>query len=184
MNRYQFEDSISAYLDNELSLADRKVFEEYMELNTEAKTLVDEIRLTMESIQNFNNVKVSKEFMPNLFKRIEFEKNRPSKKIIEKPSKTLFGFTPLYATLMSILVVSFISIGVGFWTDSVLINSNIPVLTGDINAPTLDLDDLNQNSQSEVFVSKESKSDSSDTTIINKKNPGFKKKVQFVKDQK
>ena len=82
MNRYQFEDSISAYLDNELSLADRKVFEEYIELNTEAKTLVDEMRLTMESTKNFSNVKASKEFMPNLLKRIEFEKNRPSKKII------------------------------------------------------------------------------------------------------
>ena len=79
MNRYQFEDSISAYLDNDLSIADRKIFEEYMGSNIEAKTLVDEIRLTMESTKNFRNVKASKEFMPNLFKRIEFEKNRPSK---------------------------------------------------------------------------------------------------------
>ncbi|MDG2367141.1 MAG: zf-HC2 domain-containing protein [Candidatus Marinimicrobia bacterium] len=184
MNRYQFEDSISAYLDNELSLADRKVFEEYIELNTEAKTLVDEMRLTMESTKNFSNVKASKEFMPNLFRRIEFEKNRPSKKIIEKPSRTLFGFTPLYATLLSILVVSFISIGINLWPDSVLLNRSTPVLTGDINAPTLDLDDLNQNSQSKVFVSKEAKSDTSDTTIINKKTPSLNNKIQFVKDQK
>ena len=48
----------------------------------------------------------------------------------------------------------------------------------------LDLDDLNQNSQSKVFVSKEAKSDTSDTTIINKKTPSFNNKIQFVKDQK
>jgi len=130
------------------------------------------------------NVKASKEFMPNLFRRIEFEKNRPSKKIIEKPSRTLFGFTPLYATLLSILVVSFISIGINLWPNSVLLNRSTPVLTGDINAPTLDLDDLNQNSQSKVFVSKEAKSDTSDTTIINKKTPSLNNKIQFVKDQK
>ena len=44
MNRYQFEDSISAYLDNELNIADRKVFEEYMNSNIDAKNLVDDIR--------------------------------------------------------------------------------------------------------------------------------------------
>ena len=77
---------------------------------------------------------------------------------------------------MSILVVSFISIGINLWPNS--------VLTGDINAPTLDLDDLNQNSQSKVFVSKEAKSDTSDTTIINKKTPSLNNKIQFVKDQK
>ena len=183
MNRYQFEDSISAYLDNDLSIADRKIFEEYMGSNIEAKTLVDEIRLTMESTKNFSNVKASKEFMPNLFKRIEFEKNRPSKKIIEKPSSTLFGFTPLYATLMSILVVSFISIGINGWSESTLMDKRTPIITGDINAPTLDLDDLNVKTQSQVLVSKEAKIDSSDTTIINKKNFKLKNKA-LVKNQK
>ena len=79
MNRYQFEDSISAYLDNELSIADRKVFEEYMNKHIDAKNLVDDIRLTMESTKNFKKIKASDQFMPNLFKRIEFEKKQAIK---------------------------------------------------------------------------------------------------------
>ena len=59
MNRYQFEDSISAYLDNELSIADRKVFEEYMNTNIDAKNLVDDIRSTIESTKNFKKIKAS-----------------------------------------------------------------------------------------------------------------------------
>lgn len=184
MNRYQFEDSISAYLDNELSIADRKIFEEYLNVNIDAKSLVNEIQLTIESTKNFKNIKTSKEFMPNLFKRIEFEKNRPSKKIIDKPSSTLFGFTPFYAILMSALVISFIYIGINFWPETILMDNSKQLFTGDIKAPTLDLDDLNTKTQSTVLVSKEAKNDSSDTTIINKKNLRLNNKVKFVKDQK
>ena len=62
MNRYQFEDSISAYLDNELSIADWKVFEEYMNTNIDAKNLVDDIRSTIEITKNFKKIKVSEQF--------------------------------------------------------------------------------------------------------------------------
>ena len=184
MNRYQFEDSISAYLDNELNIADRKVFEEYMNTNIDAKNLVDDIRSTIESTKNFKKIKASEQFMPNLFKRIEFEKNRPSKKIIEKPSSTLFGFTPFYATLMSVLVISFISIGITFWPETIIMDNSSPTFTGDINPPALDLDDINIKPKSNVLVSNETKNDSSDTTIINKKNFRLNNKVQLVKDQK
>ena len=184
MNRYQFEDSISAYLDNELSIADRKVFEEYMNKHIDAKNLVDDIRLTMESTKNFKKIKASDQFMPNLFKRIEFEKNRPSKKIIEKPSSTLFGFTPFYATLMSVLVISFISIGITFWPEKIMMDNTKPSFTGDINPPALDLDDINIKPKSNALVSNDVKNDSSDTTIINKKNFRLNNKVQLVKDQK
>jgi hypothetical protein len=184
MNRYQFEDSISAYLDNDLSISDRKLFEEYMNKNIDAKNLVDDIRSTLKSTKNFSNIKASKDFMPNLFKRIQFEKNRPVKKIIEKPSKSLFGFTPLYATLMSILVISFISIGINMWPQSILMDNSASAFTGDINPPNLNIKDINIKSQPQVLVSKEAKSDSSDTTIINKKNFRLNSKVQLVKDQK
>jgi hypothetical protein len=84
---------------------------------------------------------------------------------------------------MSILVVSFISIGINGWSESTLMDKRTPIITGDINAPTLDLDDLNVKTQSQVLVSKETKIDSSDTTIINKKNFKLKNKA-LVKNQK
>ena len=37
MDRYQFEDAISAYLENDLSLSERKAFESYMNENADAK---------------------------------------------------------------------------------------------------------------------------------------------------
>ena len=36
MDRYQFEDAISAYLENELSLSERQEFETYMNGNPDA----------------------------------------------------------------------------------------------------------------------------------------------------
>ena len=51
MDRYQFEDAISAYLDNELPLSERKAFEEFMNTNSYAKNLVDSIRTNMTSFK-------------------------------------------------------------------------------------------------------------------------------------
>nr|AGO88141.1 hypothetical protein [uncultured bacterium 413004-H17] len=81
MDRYQFEDAISAYLDNELPLSERKAFEEFMNANSDAKNLVDSIRTNMTSFKTLSPINASDGFMPNLHKKIEFEKNRPSKKI-------------------------------------------------------------------------------------------------------
>ena len=39
MDRYKFEDSISAYIDNELTLTERQEFEDYIEKNPDAKSL-------------------------------------------------------------------------------------------------------------------------------------------------
>ena len=40
MDRYQFEDAISTYLDNELPLSERKAFEEFMNKNSDAKNVL------------------------------------------------------------------------------------------------------------------------------------------------
>ena len=37
MNRYEFEDKISDYLENQLSVSERKAFEEYIKDNNEVK---------------------------------------------------------------------------------------------------------------------------------------------------
>ena len=43
MDRYKFEDSISAYIDNELTLTERQEFEDYIEKNPDAKSLLEDI---------------------------------------------------------------------------------------------------------------------------------------------
>ena len=57
MDRYQFEDAISAYLDNELPLSERKAFEEFMNTNPDAKNLVDSIRTNMTSFKILSPIK-------------------------------------------------------------------------------------------------------------------------------
>ena len=114
MNRYQFEDLISDYIENKLSIAKRKKLEAFMEANPEAKDQLESIRSLMKSMKKLPEVKTSDEFTEKLMKQIEFEKNRPSaKKYVTSTvgSKTYFGFTPVYATVMTALVVAFVVVG-------------------------------------------------------------------------
>ena len=113
MNRYQFEDLISDYIENKLPIAKRKKLEAFMEANPEAKDQLESIRLLMKSMKKLPEVKTSDEFTAKLMKRVEFEKNRPSAKkyVASTVGKTYFGFTPVYATVMTALVVAFVVVG-------------------------------------------------------------------------
>ena len=113
MNRYQFEDLISDYIENKLPIAKRKKLEAFMEANPEAKDQLESIRSLMKSMKKLPEVKTSDEFTEKLMKRVEFEKNRPSAKkyVTSTVGKTYFGFTPVYATVMTALVVAFVVVG-------------------------------------------------------------------------
>ena len=52
MNRYQFEDLISDYLENSLSLTKRKEFELYLSKNPGAADLVNQVRNNMLEIKS------------------------------------------------------------------------------------------------------------------------------------
>ena len=75
MDRYKFEDSISAYIDNELSLTDRQEFEEYIEKNPDAKSILEDILKNINLIKSLPKVKASSTFMSKLLEQVEFEKN-------------------------------------------------------------------------------------------------------------
>jgi len=113
MNRYQFEDLISDYIENKLPIDKRKKLEAFMEDNQEAKDQLESIRSLMKSMKKLPEVKTSDKFTEKLMKRVEFEKNRPSAKkyVTSKVGKTYFGFTPVYATIMTALVVAFVVVG-------------------------------------------------------------------------
>jgi len=110
MERYQFEDLISDYIENKLPVAKRKEFEAFMEENLEAKKQIESIRSLLNSMKDLPEIKTSDNFMENLMKKVEFEKNRPSKNKYVNPNrmKTYFGFTPVYATAMSCLIVALV----------------------------------------------------------------------------
>ena len=74
MNRYEFEDLISDYIENSLSLSKRKEFENYLTEDPEAQSLVDHVHSTMDQLRNIQQVKVSDRFNERLMSRIKNEK--------------------------------------------------------------------------------------------------------------
>ena len=182
MDRYKFEDSISAYIDNELNLTDRQEFEDYIQLNPDAKSLLDDIINNMDLIKGLPKVKTSSSFMPKLLDRIEFEKNKPSTKVINKPSNTVLGFTPLYASIMSVLIISFITVGYTLWSENMNNPNQLPNFNGNISGtPSIDSPTKNINNN-QTFVS--TTSDSADTTNNKRTKVNLDGKVNFVKKQR
>ena len=135
MNRYQFEDLISDYVENKLPISKRKELEDFMEANPKAKDQLESIRSLMKSMKKLPEVKTSDEFTAKLMKRVEFEKNSPSAKkyVTGRVRKTYFGFTPVYATVMTALVVAFVVVGMQLVPK---INNNSTVLPTSITAET------------------------------------------------
>ena len=135
MNSYQFEDLISDYIENKLPIAKRKKLEAFMEANPEAKDQLESIRSLMKSMKKLPEVKTSDEFTAKLMKRVEFEKNRPSAKkyVTNTVGKTYFGFTPVYATVMTALVIAFVVVGMQLVPKT---NNNSTVLPTSITAET------------------------------------------------
>ena len=183
MNQYKFEDSISSYLDNEMSISERQEFEDYMNQNPQAKSLVENVRNNIHLIKEIPNITTSKDFINKLFRRIEYEKNRPLKRIVEKPTNTFFGFSPLYASLMSVLIVSFISIGLTMWSDN--FSSKNPVL--DLKSSIVDSSpnvpsDINFIDNKDLVAT--NVDSSSDSTTNKAKNLNLDGKVKFVKNKR
>ena len=102
MNRYEFENLISDYLDGSMSFNKQKEFEQYMEQDSDAAYLVKNIRNTISDMNELKQVKTSDNFNNKLLSRVKTER------MVSGPEKnTLFGFTPFYASLFSCLCVAF-----------------------------------------------------------------------------
>ena len=90
MNRYEFEDKISDYIDNQLSVSERKDFEDFLNSDNEAKELVESVRKTIKLLSSAETVKSSNEFLPNLTSRINSEKKNISKRSKQKTSNHFY----------------------------------------------------------------------------------------------
>ena len=110
MNRYQFEDLISDYLENKLSIPKRKEFEGFLNSNAECKEIVESVKNNMDLIRSLNPISVSDGFMDGLNRKLEIEKNKPVSS--SHAGRTYFGFTPVYASVFSVALVCFILIGI------------------------------------------------------------------------
>ena len=62
MNRYQFEDLISEYIENEITLSKRKEFEDYMKDNPDSEKLVSAIKGNIIKLNQIPKLKVKSSF--------------------------------------------------------------------------------------------------------------------------
>ena len=106
MNRYQFEDLISAYIDNEITLSKRKEFEDYMKDNPDSEKLVSLMKSNISKLNQIPKLKVKSSFNDTLKRKIDNNSNPK----FGKHDKLIFGFSPLNASFLFGLSVAFIII--------------------------------------------------------------------------
>ena len=107
MNRYQFEDLISSYIENEITLSKRKEFERYMKDNPDSEKLVSAIKGNIVKLNQIPRLKVKSSFNDTLKSKIDDLNSNPR---LGKDRNLIFGFSPLNASLLSGLFIAFIII--------------------------------------------------------------------------
>ena len=110
MDRYQFEGYISDYIENSLSIAKRKEFEQFLVENPESKEMVESIRSTISQLKQLPAVKTSDDFMAKLQERVAKQRDViPPQPENRRP--LIFGFTLLAAGMMSLVVLAIVFVG-------------------------------------------------------------------------
>ena len=121
MNRYEFESLISDYVEGELSFNKREEFEAYMGEDIYAKTLLNDVKKTLNEMKNIKGVATSDDFNSKLLLKV---KNKTS--VIGNNKNSIYGFTPFYASIFSSLCIAILILGYTFIPDSndILSNTN------------------------------------------------------------
>ena len=178
MNKIEFEDLLSKYIENDLSLNDRKKIEVYLSENKEARNLLRSTEKTLRLVNNLEPINASRAFNQVLFRKLKkFENHNISPKKYTK-KRTYFGFTVLNGAFLSLLVILFMGVSFNLVSNILSDPSNQNVIAKeDIN----DLKDnkLKDNSSSLASTVK----DTSNIKKPNRKKFDLKDKVQFVKDK-
>ena len=173
MNRYEFENLISEYLDGSIPFKKRIEFEDYMKDDKDAESLVRNIKTTISEMNNLQKVKAADNFNEKLLSIVKNEVI-----VSGPPNNTILGFTPFYASILSCLCVAF------FVVASQLINvsqnSNSEIKT---NQYTAELEQNNPSYSKNVDSDKKLIVDSNIDSLQDKKEkekPNNSNKIKFV----
>jgi anti-sigma factor RsiW len=176
MDRYQFEDLISDYIENNLSMSQRKQVEAYLEENPEAKHQIKSFKQAMASMKSMPGISTSAEFMNNLNRRITSEKEAKS---VVKSTRSFAGYTPLMASLSAVVVIAVVMLGLEFMPESSNQATFTPAMTEQqIN----DLPVLPLKTNDSMLAESEEDSTNYDEDTPVKRN--FDDKIQLVGDKR
>ena len=120
MNRYEFENLISDYLEGELSFSKRKEFESYLEENEDAKSLFFRVKITLNDMKNAEKISTSENFNSKLLSKI-----KDKAPLIQNDRSSIFGLSPLYASIFSSLCLAVILISYSLISPKPVSNSNL-----------------------------------------------------------
>ena len=172
MNRYEFENLISDYLDGTISFKDRSKIEEYIKLNPEAFELMKNIKDSIKIMNNLDKVSTSEEFDKNLMNKIHIVKHNTKR-------NSFFGFTPFYGAIFSALSIAlFVTISQLFYNpnNNSNINPNNDFANKSNNRPKYILQKGDSNVTRDLV---KSDIDSSNTKLKNNKK-NIPKNIKFV----
>lgn len=176
MDRYQYEDLISDFIENKLSMNQRKDFETYLEENPEAMQQLNSVKQVIASMKSMPEVLTSTDFMKNLHKRIAAEKEAQS---VVKTTRSFAGYTPLMASLSAVVVVAVVLLGLEFMPEA----TNQAAFT-----PTIaeqQVDDLPVvPTQTNDDILAESEDDSTEVDEDMPNTTDFKDRIQLVGDKR
>lgn len=182
MNRYQFEDVISDYIENQLDLKSRKEFEQYLEANPDAQSTVDAVHRTIRSMNGMKNVSTSPDFMSRLEKRLK------SESIMKIPGfaaqkRTVFGLEPLYAAISAFTFAGILFLGAQIFrgTNDQIVNPSLLGELKDQHVPA----QLHNLPPEEVPVyagTLEEDSLANESDSIKSLSPDIQNRIQYVKN--
>ncbi len=176
MDRYQYEDLISDYIENNLSMSQRKEYETYLANHPEAKEQVKSMKQLLGSMKSMQVVMTSNLFTDDLYKRIAAEKKAKS---VVKTTRSFAGYTPLMAGLSAVVVIAIVVLGLEFMP----VNTN---QTGfqpyAAEGKELNIPDNDGISQDGLLA--EADDDSTEIDVINAEKHDFEKRIHLVGDRR
>ena len=172
MNRYEFENLISDYLEGELSFSKRKEFESYLEENEDAKSLFSRVKSTLNDMKNAEKISTSENFNSKLLSKI---KDKAS--LMPNHRSNIFGLSPLYASIFSSLCLAVIFISYSLIAPKLISNANLEY-------SLVPIDKSQKAAQSQIVKNNTSFTaiDKSDSLDVNTKEykPNKSNKIKFV----
>tara|TARA_B100000989_G_C19282254_1_gene360794 strand:- start:45 stop:569 length:525 start_codon:yes stop_codon:yes gene_type:complete len=172
MNRYEFENLISEYLEGELSFSKRKEFEFYLEENEKAKLLFFRVKNTLNDMKNAEKISTPKNFNSKLLSKI-----KDKAPLFPSDRSNIFGLSPLYASIFSSLCLALIFISYSLIDPKPVSNSNLEY-------SLVPIDKSQKVAQSQILKNNTSftANDKSDSLDVNKKKykPNKNNKIKFV----
>ncbi len=183
MDRYQFEGYMSDYIENSLSIAKRKEFEQYLAEHPESKEQVEAVRSTILQLKTLPTIKTSDDFMVKLQQRVTKQRNViPIQKTNRKP--LIFGFTPITAGMMSLVVLAIVFVGYELMPSG---SSNPIAIPSQITTNSVMSAPVNQPSVQPKTMESTLAAAQEDSSIIEKDlqqiSPALEEKINYVKTQ-